>query len=174
MGPGNRLWLLIAHSAGQALVPRLLNEYDVYVLDVQPRPSRRLLPSAVHYYQSATTTVDHLLSKYSFAGVVNLAGVSILEWCEADVQKCEEANVGSVKEILRALDGGNQKRWWKGSAALPWIVLGSGVDVYPEQGQPMSVLGRTKAAAERTLQEYVQQKGGGSHGYPLRAAIIRF
>jgi len=162
-----------AHAVGLALVPRLQEEYEVYVLDVQPRPPSLLLPTSVRYYRSSTTSVGELLAQNSFSGIVNLAGVSILEWCETDPQKCEDANVGSMKDILSALEGGKQRRWWKGSASVPWIVLGSGVEVYPEQGEAMSVLGRTKAAAEHTLKDHVET-GGNVAGSNLRAAIVRF
>jgi len=154
-------------------VPRLQEEYEVYVLDVQPRPSALLLPTSARYYRSSTTSVEELLSQHAFSGIVNLAGVSILEWCEADPQKCEEANVGTVRDIFTALEGGRQKRWWKGSASVPWIVLGSGIEVYPENGQAMSVLGRTKAAAERMLRDHVEH-GGDAVGANVRAAIVRF
>lgn len=99
-------------------------------------------------------------------GVIHLAAVSRVVWCERDPELCWGVNVGGLRNILQA------------SAATrtrPWVVFASSREVYgqPDRlpatedcpAQPVNVYGRSKVEGERLIED--ARRAG------LRACTIR-
>jgi len=97
-----------------------------------------------------------LLDRYDFTGILHFGAIAHAEWCEADARVCDEKGVGRIDDLLTVLRGDTRKRWWKGGKAKPWIVLGSGIDVYPGTGAEMSTVGANMLANEQALKQYVE------------------
>lgn len=129
----------------------------------------------MHYFRSSTASIKALLERYDFIGIIHLGAVAHAEWCEVDVRVCGETGVGRIDDLLTALQGNRRRRWWKGGRSATWIVLGSGVDVYPETGAEISAVGRGMLENEQALRRFVEstQLTFDSAGAPSAGSIVR-
>ncbi|ODN85483.1 hypothetical protein L198_07566 [Cryptococcus wingfieldii CBS 7118] len=166
---------------GQALIPLLLLNYTIHVQDIVPRPST--LPESVIYHRtlSPTDTYADLFASYSFDGVIHLAGVSLDSWCSAKEEECRAVNVEGTRALMQQVVGlqGDKKRgrMWR-DIKVPWVILGSTMDVYgPDVGasedsdkEPATALGRTKLEAEQVFVESIISDDG---SLKTRGMILR-
>ncbi len=100
-------------------------------------------------------------------GIVHLAAISRVVWCEQDPERCASTNVGALKTILEIA---------RKSPRRPWLIFASSREVYgqPESLpaaetspiRPLNVYGRSKAEGERMVTEAQQE-------HHMRACIIR-
>ena len=174
---------------GQAILPSLLKDYAVDILDVAHPPSTLPISNHLHYHQAQYNTIYDLLSTINFVGVIHLAGVSLPEWCEKTPQICEQVNLGGTNDLLAALSSRQiQKRWWRGEVTGPWALFGSGVEVHPEESgsgdddsNQRSAWRRIMISQEEVIRRAVDHssieqapldKRQSSHA-TLRAAIVR-
>lgn len=174
---------------GQALIPSLLEQYDVHVLDIAPRPSSIPLLSSLTYHRGSidpsSAALSKLFAKTKFDGIVHLAGVSLEEWCHPKEADCERVNVGGTRSLLQHVTKPHAKQGPRGRSPTPWVVLASSVDALV--GSPMdggrrlsSAMGKTKSAAEELLEEASMQNKMARfsvirldqvYGYPHSASI---
>ncbi|WWC63549.1 uncharacterized protein I303_106153 [Kwoniella dejecticola CBS 10117] len=181
-----RKTLLITAGAGQigqSLIPSLIDDYIVHVIDIAPRPAT--FPASVIYHKdsilSSSPALSDLFASSSFDGVIHLAAVSLEAWCAPKENECHEVNVEGTKHLLDQIGttlSKSRKRICSRGVKTPWIIMGSSMDVYPqEQGvselsgkNPANALGRTKLDAETALQDFISSTSteGIVHGMILR------
>ncbi|WWC90586.1 uncharacterized protein L201_005522 [Kwoniella dendrophila CBS 6074] len=178
-----------AGQLGQALIPSLSEEYTIHVIDIAPRPTS--LPKTVIYHREcilpSSESLSQVFASNSFDGVIHLAAVSLESWCKPKENECHEVNVEGTKAVINQIENTltkKRKRIW-GENKTPWIILGSSMDVYPqEQGvseksgkNPSTALGRTKLAAEHVLEKAVKDSlSSEENGNPatIHGMILRF
>ncbi|WWC71348.1 uncharacterized protein I206_105303 [Kwoniella pini CBS 10737] len=178
-----------AGQLGQSLIPSLVDEYIIHVIDIAPRPTS--LPTSVVYHRGSilpsSSALSDLFASTSFNGVIHLAAISLESWCAPKENECHEVNVEGTKQILDQIGDTlteKRKRLWNRQVKTPWIILGSSMEVYPqEQGvsevsgkNPTSALGRTKLGAEIALQDAVRNSSlDGFEGEAMiNGMILRF
>ncbi|KAK4687108.1 hypothetical protein P7C73_g3022, partial [Tremellales sp. Uapishka_1] len=174
-----------AGSLGQSLLPSLLSRYTVHVLDVAPAPSSLPKSSNLIYHHTSilSPTAANLFAGTSFDGIINLAAISLEEWCHPRQHDCLSVNRGGLSAILKSIETTPSRKRWAKSAKTPWIIQASTMDVFGpgEEGilggilideltarsNPIGSLGETKLAAEQELEFFAAR-------HPLRGAILRF
>ncbi|WWD19265.1 hypothetical protein CI109_103723 [Kwoniella shandongensis] len=175
-----------AGQLGQAIIPKLIDEYNIHIFDIAPRPST--MSKSVTYHRgsfSPSDTFHSLLSSTPFAGVVHLAGISLDAWCSSKEEECLEVNAGST-ELLMDYVTEQLQRTRKGSSweakDAPWVILGSSMEVFGDEGsdeeserKPTTALGRTKLAAEKVIEDAFEwQSSNQEEPSGLHAIIARF
>lgn len=119
-----------------------------------------------------------LFRSTTFTGVIHFAGVSLDSWCAAKEEKCVYVNQAGVREVMKqveALGVAAAKSWRR--TTVPWVVLGSSVDVYganPAEPMPETALGRAMLKAEEAFATAFRPAGYENGAKRMRGAIVRF
>ncbi|OCF32658.1 hypothetical protein I316_05579 [Kwoniella heveanensis BCC8398] len=185
-----RRTLLITGGAGQlgqSLIPALVNDWNIQVIDIAPRPTS--LPKSVIYHRDSilpsSAALSSLFSSNSFDGVIHLAGVSLESWCRPKENECHEVNVGATEELLKQVENTitqtKRSRMW-GEVKTPWVILASSMDVFgPDNNgetpkrDSQTAVGRTKAKAEEALEKLVRRYASHHEDEKsVKATILRF
>lgn len=164
--------LAILTWIGQAIIPRLLDTYEIHILDLPPRPTTLPISSNLLYHRGSilptSSALSSLLYRTSFDGIIHLASVSLDSWCTPKESECEKVNVGGTKAVLEQIRNlanqadSSEDKWFRQSAKkVPWLLFGSGIDVYGHgsgtvdeltERKPVTALGRTRLAAEQAIE----------------------
>ena len=165
------------------MIPKLIDEYTIHILDLPIRPSTLPKASNLIYHRGSilppSTALTTLLSDQQFDGIIHLAAISLEKWCAPKEPECAAINIDGTRALIERLEGlahrAGEKRWGKDEERkAPWILHGSSMDVFGDstlvvdeesERRPTTVLGRTKLGAEQVI---FQASGN------LRATILRF
>lgn len=163
--------IIRADQIGQALIPSLMKNYNVHVLDTAPRPASLPISPSLTYHKGSidpsSPALSKLFAKTRIDGIIHLAGVSLEEWCTSRLEACEKVNVGGTKALMDQV-----RKSGKGKRQSPWMVLASSMDVLGTgeghgERYPTTAIGNTKLAAELIVEEATESDAD------LRTAIVR-
>ncbi len=111
--------------------------------------------------------IEEILKNIEPEGVIHLAAISRVVWCEERSDECISVNVNGIQNLLNAISKLKEK---------PWIVFSSSREVYGNPfafpvkedfpRNPISTYAKTKCSGEDMVKEYATEHG-------LRAIILR-
>ena len=159
---------------GSNLAEKLINtsEFEVYILDIKENPiNLNAFRGAIKYIQGDVRDrefIYKILTKHRFEGIIHLAAISRVIWCEEDPELCISTNIYGTQNILDGISRLNKK---------PWIIFGSSREVYGEQQilpvkenarkVPINIYGQAKVKGEEMVCEY-------SSKFEFSSLIFRF
>ncbi len=150
----------------------LRDGYDVVVIDISGRPYRLSdVSSSIEYVRldiRSETGIYRVMEKYRPMGIIHLAAVSRVVWCEKHPIRCIDVNINGTISLAKALARLSYK---------PFIIYGSSREVYGEPRSlpatehcpkiPVNLYGYTKLVGERIVEEAAKNMG-------VQAIILRF
>ena len=144
--------------------------WDVILLDIKEHPQNILdFTDKVEYIRMDVRSPDleELVKEVRPDGIIHLAAVSRVEWCEERPEECISTNVEGTRNLLNAVAKLKER---------PWIVFSSSREVYGNKStfpvseafnrDPISIYARAKCDGEDLIRRYAQKYGFG-------AAILR-
>ena len=151
-----------------------IGKYRIFVMDIKKNPVniQHLIDDRDVIYINQdildTQEIYNIVNNNEFDGIVHLAAVSRVVWCEENPDLCVSTNVGGISSILEAMSKKDRK---------PWFIFGSSREVYGEQEVlpvketatkvPINLYGRTKLEGEKFVCYY-----SGKHH--INSIIMRF
>ncbi|KAG9049637.1 hypothetical protein FS837_009727, partial [Tulasnella sp. UAMH 9824] len=176
----NLIHRLLAGSTPVTVVDKILYQDEVDEIYEELPPARELLSVTLGDIRNASTLQKVMTP--DVVGVIHLAAVSRVGWCEDNKVDCLDVNERGTETVLEALT--NLNRHDNGQR---WFVLASSAEVYGNTKTfsaaensnkvPQNAYGESKLRAEQVVERYVEgvqkEKGAGSlYAINLRLATI--
>ena len=146
------------------------NGWDVTLLDIKKDPKNiEEFVDKVEYVQMDVRSTDlgEFFREIGPNGIVHLAAVSRVLWCEERQEECLSINVNGTRNVLNSAAKLQDK---------PWVIFSSSREVYGNQNMfpvketynryPVSVYAKSKCTGEDIIRNYANEKG-------LMAIILR-
>ena len=157
---------------GSTLAEELLKKgYAVHILDIKKHPENlQSFKCEVNYLECDVSSPDlhDAIRDVSPDGIVHLAAVSRVIWCEENPELCRSTNIGGTLNLMKTVSELPKR---------PWIIFGSSREVYGEQKNlpvkedssinPINTYGIAKAKGEVLIREY-------SNKYQFKGMVLRF
>ncbi len=157
---------------GSNLAEKLIKTgWDVTLLDIEKNPKNiSKFEDKVNYIgmDVRNPRIGEVLRKMEPDGIVHLAAMSRVVWCEENSKECRSINVDGTQNVLRATSNLKDK---------PWLIFSSSREVYGNQNEfpvketygrsPISTYAETKCNGEDIVQEYADKTG-------IPSIILRF
>ncbi|KAG8922719.1 hypothetical protein FRC00_007115, partial [Tulasnella sp. 408] len=168
----NLIYRLLAGSTPVTVIDRILYQDEVDGIYEELPPARELLSVTLGDIRDASTLQKVMTP--DVVGVIHLAAVSRVDWCEKNTVDCLDVNERGTEIVLEAL--ANLNRHDNGQR---WFILASSAEVYGNTSHkvPQNAFEESKLRAEQVVERYVEgvQKddGGGSlYAINLRLATV--
>lgn len=159
---------------GSSLIEKLVKNgsYKIYGIDIKKNPvNLKPVIDKIRYLRIDVRDADELekaINDIEPDGVIHLAAVSRVIWCEHSPDKCIDVNISGTRNIIKIISKLKNK---------PWIIYGSSREVYGEpiylpvkeehRKAPINIYGWTKAIGESIVRDYATKIG-------FNAIILRF
>ncbi len=149
---------------GSNLTEELLKKgCEVHILDILDEPEKiSSFKDRVNYVKADVRDKDihKILNDINPDGIVHLAAVSRVIWCQENPELCNSVNLGGTKNILEAISNMKEK---------PWFIFGSSREVYGNpkifpvsESAPLSAINiyaTTKIYGENMVREFSSKYG---------------
>ncbi len=157
---------------GSNLAEKLINQgWNVFIIDIkQDLRNIQEFEDKIKYIHMdiREPNIKDLFKKYNFDGVIHLAAISRVIWCEQKPELCKSTNIFGTKNLLDAIISLDKK---------PWFIFGSSREVYGESKDlpvkesfpknPINIYGFAKLTGENMTKEYAIKNN-------LKSIILRF
>ncbi|KAG8905441.1 hypothetical protein FRC00_013256, partial [Tulasnella sp. 408] len=172
----NLIYRLLAGSTHVTVIDRIVYQDEVDEI-YEELPSARELLSLTRGDIRDASTLQKTMTP-DVAGVIHLAAVSRVDWCEKNTVDCLDVNERGTEIVLEALT--NLNRHDNGQR---WFVLASSAEVYGNANTlsaaetshkvPRNAYGESKLRAEQVVERYVEGVQGNESAGSLYAINLR-
>jgi len=157
---------------GSNLAEELVKDgYEIHILDILDEPEN-IYPfeDGVDYVKMDVRDEElhKFLKDVNPDGIIHLAAVSRVIWCEENPELCQSVNLGGTKNLLKAISEMRER---------PWLIFGSSREVYGEPQRipvseefpvnPINTYGIAKVQGEKEVTK-------SSDEHEFKSVILRF